>query len=414
MTCLLLGPTRWEGSRDVEGYRTWKITYRIACDASDGPANALQTPGLPLIGSYWIINDDFDNWAWCRPDATIVPVTDVSRNNFFLVTMTFSNKPPDKDKQRCNTTQIEDPLLEPPKIQGSFSRYTEEATYDRFGDPILSSAWEPIRGPTVEFDKNRAGIKIQMNVLNLDLSTLALAADTVNMFPMWGCPYRSIKLSDPTWEKKYYGTCFVYFSVNLNFEVRIKEDPVTGERVSGWDKDVTDEGTKVLSGHWGTEGVDGTIHWVIDRIGGPAGPFADPSNPSHFIRFPDRRGDNSRVVLNGYGLPFDPYNKTTPTSSAAGIGAPGVVVVTPAAMETYIKPGAVLVINIGLFDEEAVVVTAVGAGTFTASFAFAHDPGFTITDAIAGISKPGSIHIEKYDETDFPVVLGVPSSLTTP
>lgn len=413
MSCTLLGQTRWEGSRDAEGHRTWKITYRIACDYTDGPANALQTPGLPIVGSYWIIDDDFDGWAWCRPDATVVPVQDVNRNNYFLVTMTFGTKPPDKDKQRCNTTQIEDPLLEPPKIQGSFSRYTEEATYDRFGEPIVNSAWEQIRGPQVEFDKNRAGIKIQMNVLNLDLDILAGAADTVNMYPMWGCPYRSIKLSEPTWEKKYYGTCFVYFTVNLNFEVRIKEDPTTGEKVSGWDKDLQDEGTKVLNGHWGTQAVDGTTHWVLDKVGGPGGVLADPFNPAHFIRFKDRNGENARLVLNGYGLPFDPTNLTTPTFSAAGTG-PGVVTITPAVMQSYIKVGEILVINIGEADEEVVLVTAVTGTTFTALFADSHGPGFTITDAVGGISTPGSRHLEKYDETDFPVVLGVPTNLTLP
>ncbi len=55
------------------------------------------------------------------------------------------------------------------------------------------------------------------------------------------------------------------------------------------------------------------------------------------------------------------------------------IVVTPAAMESYIVPNASLVIDKGQPDEETVTVTSVTATTFTADFTRAHPSGFTIT-----------------------------------
>lgn len=278
--------------RDSEGHRTYTISHRVKVDPLDGPAVALTTPGLPLPGSPWLVDNEIDLWAWCRPNATVTPVVENEPNEYFDVVQTFSTKPPDRgsrnaNNQRCHDGQIEDPLLEPQKISGSFTKYTEEAYMDRFGHPILNSAFELMRGSQVEFDHNRWTITIEQNVTNLQLDIVSLMKDCVNSVPMWGLGRRQVRLVDFNWEKRIHGLCSVYYMRKFTFEVREESH----------DKLLLDVGTKVLNGAWTPEGA-----WELIPING-----TDPkrTNPNHFIRFRDKNGDFSKVVLNGRGEPAD-------------------------------------------------------------------------------------------------------------
>lgn len=283
-TWLVPGPRTWRMSRDSEGHREYKVRYRVRGAKTDGPANALRTPGLPTPGSYWIIDADVDLWAWCRWNAEVTPVVEDGPNTHWEIEFTFGTKPP--DTKACKDNQVEDPLLEPQRISGSFIKYTEEATHDRFGQPITNSAWEQMRGPQVEFDANRPQIRIEQNVAVLGLSLFAPMIDCLNDRTLWGLPPRTIKLSNVSWERKFYGSCSVYYTRSLEFDIRYE----------GFDRDLLDEGTKVLHGRWD----DVTGNWALINIGGvPPNRF----DPRHFVRFKDRKGENCRVILNGEGSP---------------------------------------------------------------------------------------------------------------
>jgi len=285
-TFLLDGQRTWSGVRDDEGHRTWSITFLVKGSRLDGPANALNTPGLPLPGTLWAFDNDTDFYAWCRPNATVTPLLDNEPNNYFEVEMEFSTKPPERNKQRCNDVQIEDPILEPPKISGSFTRYTEEATHDVNGRPVVNSAFEQMRGPHVEFDKSRPAVKIEQNLINMQYTVCASMMDCVNDRTLWGLPPRTIKLSQFSWDRKYHGFCYKYYTRTLEFEVNYNT----------WDRSLLDEGTKVLKGEWNFN----TGAWELKNINGAP---PDPFNPTHFIRYKDQNGENTRVVLNGRGLP---------------------------------------------------------------------------------------------------------------
>lgn len=283
---LIGGPRSWAMTRDSAGHRDYTIKFMIRCTPADGPANALQTPGLPLPGSWWLVGNDIDVWAWCTLEASVSPVLTNEPNTRFEVEQKFSTRPP--TRWRCSEDQVTDPVLEPPKISGSFVRYTEEATQDRFGLPLVSSSWEQLRGPQVEFDTNRPQVRIEQNILVLNLPLLASMVDCVNVWPMWGLPARCIKLSEVNWELQYYGACYVYFKRSLVFDINYNT----------WDRQILDEGTKVLKGHWDKT----TGAYILDAIGGqPPNPF----NPNHFIRFQDRLGNPGHVILNGAGLPAE-------------------------------------------------------------------------------------------------------------
>jgi len=311
-----LGPIDWSVERDNEGYRTYKITFKIESDSGlDGPANVLQTPGLPIPGNYWEHFNDIDIYVWLRPDASVRRLNqDDGKGRFWTIEMTYSNKP-DSSQKKCSDETIDDPLLEPQEISGDFIKYTEEATHDRFGNPIVNSAHEQIRGPQVEFDSNRSQIKIKQNVPLLEIELFGPMVDTLNDAPLWGLPARCIKLSSAPWERKFHGQCQVYYTRTLTFDTFAKKD-ANGDLVSGFDRELLDEGTKVLRGDWDRDpdSVTYTDYVVVDG--------ADPSNPSDFIRFKDWNGENSRVILDGAGMPVDTGLGTStggPSASEPGI-----------------------------------------------------------------------------------------------
>lgn len=274
-----------ELSRDSEGHREYKVVHRVRVTSrDDGPYVALTTPGVPLPGSFYAFGNDLDLWAWCRPDAKVSRHED-PQGTWWLVEQTFSSKPQtDKDKERCQDQQIEDPLMEPNKVSGSFELFTEEATFDKDGNPITSTSGEQLRGPSVEFDKHKATVTIEQNVPDLQLPLLTELNNTVNDAPLWGLPARCIKLRIGSWEKRFHGQCSIYYTRRLEFSIDFES----------FDRTVIDEGSKVLNGRWGTgEGSEGT-GWVELEIDGAR---PNRENPSHYVQFRDRNGDASRCII---------------------------------------------------------------------------------------------------------------------
>jgi hypothetical protein len=282
MATTLLGQSWMPMTRDAEGHREYKLVSRIVGAVTDGPFTALQTPGLFLPGAPWSFGSESDPWAFCRPDATVSPLAGKEPNTEFEVEQTFSTKP----IRKCQDETFQDPLLEPAEISGSFVKYSEEATHNRFGALILNSSYEQMRGPQVEFDRNRPTIRIKQNVASPYLAYVlpARMIDTVNMFPIWGLPVRCVKLSGVSWTRKFHGLCYLYYERVLEFDINYET----------FDRVILDEGTKVLNGHWNAG------RWVLDNVDG-----SSPSRwqPSHFIRFTDPQGNPCRVILNGAGMP---------------------------------------------------------------------------------------------------------------
>lgn len=295
MTALLLsGPRKWGPlTQDKEGHRTLKITYLVkTTSVNDGPRVVMDTPGLGVIGSVYAVGNDLDPWMFLMPERTISIHSEKEGDpaRFWAVELNYSTR---IESRRCQDEQIEDPLLEPDRISGSFIKFTKEVMRDKDGNAIRTSSHEIIRGPQVEFDDNRPTVTIEQNVASLGLETFSQMIDTLNDGPMWGLAARRVKLSNVSWSRKIYGTCNYYYTRSFEFEVNY----------NGWDKEALDEGTKVLHGHWedtGT-GTSGGSNWVLDNIDGSP---PDKDNPQHFDRYKDRNGENTRVILNGQGEPL--------------------------------------------------------------------------------------------------------------
>lgn len=420
------GIKSWEGQKDDDGYKTYVVVHEVRAELADGPAEVMRTPGLPVPGALWAFHNDVDALASCRPAMKAERVLKDEKCTEWLVTQTFSTKP--LDQRSCNQNNIDDPLLQPPKVSGSFIKYQEEATKDRHGAAILTSSHEMIRGALVEFDKNRMTVKIEQNVANLNLPLLSKMNDTVNSSTMWGVPRRCVKLSVGPWEKKYYGQCYVYYTRVLDFEIYMKEGPNGIE--SGFDKDLLDEGTKVLNGHWTPE-----VLWELDNINGSP---PNPENPKHFIRFRDPSGEPCKVILNGAGLPAGTRQPGGNKFVAIADGITGV----PISEDSWLK-----LTTLGEpaeFDLDAteyglgnvvtfegvtyVCISAITAVDLTPN----NDPGswrvldnglndrgiyddaetYQLGDVVvdAENASPGSNHVEKYLESNF-FLLGIPAVL---
>lgn len=381
----LLGPRKFQASRDSYGDREYKVTYLVGTTSNqEGPCLAMQTPGLPATGStYAYGTGEVDVWAWCRPEIDVVEVGGHQDGDFpyhFLVTRTFSTKTRPRDQERphkqngSSDNDVMNPLNEPQKISGGFLRFTEQGLVDRFGNRIRNSAWELIAGPNNEWDNSRDVINVEQNVLFLERTLISSMRDCVNSTPMWGYPVRSIKLSEFDWSKHWVKGVSYYYTRRFKFEARVKLDNVSrtilititngsniitlpglvafqssdiGRTLTGtgiapgttissladnnytailsnpatasgtnlitlgatnflvgdWDRDVNDEGTKALRGHWNVDGVT-PRYWVTD-----AG--VDKNNPSDFINTQDTNGNFGKVFLNGAGIPHLPSRDGT-------------------------------------------------------------------------------------------------------
>lgn len=307
MSAIVKGRLDWSKSVDAEGYRNYKLLLLVeADDAQDGPHTISQASGMPIVGTPWLFGNDNDFWAFCWPTASFTPILTKEPNRYWQAELNFSNKP----MSRCQDNSIEDPLLEPPKISGSFTRWTKKAKRDRNGKMIKSSSHEPIDG--LEVDANRPSIVIVQNLPTAGVEGFAEMVDTLNDAPLWGMDERKIKLSNVSFDQKIYGTCNFYYTRTLEFEVRRE----------GFDfEDVLDVGWKVRRGKW-----EGTpLAWNPDDD-------ADNTDPNDFIVFKDSKGENfpQRTPLDGQGDPLtDPltpvYIPTVeyyPESNFALLGIP--------------------------------------------------------------------------------------------
>ena len=278
MAGVLIGRSEQELKRDKEGHREYTLVSKVSTTASgDGPAIVLATPGLPAIGATWSFGNDSDSWAFCWPDMTITPMVTEEPSYYWTVEQKFSTKPLD----RCQDATIENPLNEPDEISGSFQSFRKEAIFDKDGDPFLSSSLEPLTGPALERDFNKAAVTVKMNISALPLSAYTAAMNTVNDATLWGLAARKIKLSNVQWNRKLYGTCTYYYQITYLFDIDF----------SGHDTTVLDEGTRVLC------------------------PGGTPTNPKHFEAYKNPTdGENAKVLLDGSGGALD--DSTSPVSIA--------------------------------------------------------------------------------------------------
>lgn len=273
------GPLSWNMSRDKEGHRDYNLKLLVqASSATEGPNGIMNASGAPTIGSPWSYDGDSDYWAKCWPTLKVNPRLTGEPNLWWEVDYLFSTKP----LSRCQDESIEDPLDEPMKISGSFSRYSKKTEVDRNGKLIKSSSHEVIDG--IEKDANRPTVIIEQNVLDLGLDTFAAMVNTLNDAPLWDLNERCIMLTNAPWERKLYGLCNFYFTRRFEFEIRY----------DGFDlSDIADAGFKKFDKNAFADN-------AVNR-----------ADPTKYIIAKDGNGENPprKILLDGTGDPLtDPLN----------------------------------------------------------------------------------------------------------
>lgn len=318
MACTLLGGSLdMSAEVDENAVRTYKVTWQVQSSELDGPANVLQTPGIPVPGTMWNYLNDIDIWAWCRPEASVRRHRgDGSQDPIQLweVEQTFSTRRASREQAERNrppSEQVQNPLAEPPRVSGRSYGQSEEVAHDRDGRRIRTSAREPIRGPMVEFDMTRDQVVIERNVAALNLDFCRSMVNTVNASTLWGSPARQVRLSEFTWSYQYYGNAFRYFVHRFVFDIYKRWDPTQSAFISGWDRRIPDEGTLVLRGQW--EENRNLATFGTYRIA--AGLSIDNAGPGDIIAFRDRHSNPTTVLLDGFGRPWDINGVTTGTAS---------------------------------------------------------------------------------------------------
>lgn len=394
----LLGTRTVSGNRTSEGYREYDLTSLLVTDDNNiGPATILQSTLIPQIGDIWNFGTDVDVWAYCHPDAevSIHQEKEGSPAYHWKVKQKFSTK----SFGRCQDAPIGDPLQEPQKISGTFVKFTEEARYDLYGNPLIYSSLEKMHGPQVEFDANRPSVRIEQNVSSLDLPIFSPMVDSVNDSPLWGLPARCVKLSNASWERKYYGKCSVYYSRTFDFDINF----------DGFDRNILDIGTKVLNGAFDATGV-----YVLKNVASGVKP--DPNNPQHFIQYLDKLGNPTPVVLNGAGLPalaalaavVRTNGQSSQIVSITRVGTTATCTI----VDTIGFPNGSKVQVSGCSGSDAGLYNGTQIATVTGANTFTYLMGDTPSGSavlVTSTGLPWTFNVQKYSPANF-LLLNIPTS----
>lgn len=223
---VLLGPVTWSHSRDIEGYRDYELWWLIQAENTDAghiddPATIANTAGLPAVGSSWsdlpFINGQ-DDWAYCSPEYEVEPygVNQGEAPQYYLYKARYTNRP----LKRCSTTSIENPILEPPVVTGSWVDRKRIPHVDRNGLPYRSSTGEPLAGAETEIDDSDWEITISFNSLTIPSGLVNSLRHHLNDAPLWGFPIGTVKFSKYSFARRLYGTCNYYYNNVMSFSIR--------------------------------------------------------------------------------------------------------------------------------------------------------------------------------------------------
>ncbi len=220
MSFTVEGIDKVDAERTEEGHRNYTVRFKVrTTDILDGPSQAMVSAGLFDVGDTWdgggLWANDTDDWAFCSPYLKVEPALQGEPCDVWYVEQKFTTNP----RTRCYESPIEDPLLEPAEISGSFVKITKQAQRDRFGRILLSSARTPIFSSALERDYTNASVKISFNTATLDLDTWTALSDHTNDATLWGLGVNKVKFSHMSWERLFYAICTKYYKVSFDFEI---------------------------------------------------------------------------------------------------------------------------------------------------------------------------------------------------
>lgn len=261
MAAHLIGEIKWSIQQSAEGYRDYTLKSLVQTDSDDdGPKSVLSCPDLHSFGEAWDFGgEEEDIFVYCSGEASAEQRLDGGeKTNFWVVEQKFTNRP------LTQQTAFDNPLDQPPKISGTFSKFTKQTSVDKDGKFVCNSSYQPYQ---IEREFSRPTINIELFLPALPLVAISGSTDYVNGVGIWGLAARTVKLSSTSWEKLYHQSVGFYYSVKYGFEV-------CGDT---WDYKEWDYGTKVLK------------------------PGGTSTNPKDYRTYQDDDGNPSATLLDGSG-----------------------------------------------------------------------------------------------------------------
>lgn len=290
MSAVVLGRVDWDLKRNDRGHRDYMVRWLIETSSvDDGPQVVMTAAGLPLMGAAWAFGNDNDPWAFCWPEMTVTPQTDAKGepNCLWVAEQTFTTRM----LTRCMTLSIENPLMEPPRISGSFVEQKREKQRDRNDVLLTTSAGEPYSGQLIEIDESHPTVNMEFTTLANQLAVFTPYMQKVNDRDLWGVGRRMIKLSGGNWQRKVWGTCTFYYVTSLEFRIH----PRT------WDRKLEDYGNWCLNPemlkNYATQPVPNSVKDTWRK---------DPK--TYCVQYKDRNQENAKCFLDGHGAALEAGN----------------------------------------------------------------------------------------------------------
>lgn len=144
------------------------------------------------------------------------------------------------------TNQPENPLDEPPEVDGEGAQFEEIADQDRDGNPIVNSAGDPFDPPLTK-DDSRPVVRVVRNEPTFSLALAYQYRDKVNGQAWLGAEPRTVKAAPVKFRRLFHPTCGFYFQVAYEFAFNPK----------GWTRRPLDAGLR--------QKVDGAFEPIKDK-----------------------------------------------------------------------------------------------------------------------------------------------------
>lgn len=283
------GPVKKSASANRDGERKYEITYLVEMtSATDGPLLAvgglIVDLGVTVGTSTLSINGDVDSYAYLTHGYKTERHATGSEKGYYWKVTLFYETVTREGQDRDPTNPVENPLNDPVKISGTFSKGTVKVCKDASNATIKNTSHDPIY---VDKDESRPTVRIEKNVTTLPLSSITNLINNVNSVSMWGLSARKIKFSSASWTRKYWGTT-VYYTLVYEFEINTN----TFDRT-----DIPDRNNKHIRGEF-----DKDNNFT-------AKPGMDVANPEDFEPWVNARGRYKDGWLNtSTGVPSNTEN----------------------------------------------------------------------------------------------------------
>jgi len=240
------------GGVDAEGTHTYTNVYIVLTDDKDDGADTARGAGAVALG----LPDYNDSWAWGNDSnsnalaktrsADIASLDETSPYyRKWKVTIGYTTAGQSRDPAggggsgSGSEEGIQDPLLEPWKLSGSYIQTTRRTSVDKNGANVTNSADEPI---LFDVPSGYDSLIMNGNTATISLTTRAANVTKSNSTAMWGLAVRQVYLNQWSWDIAYRGTT-PYFVNRLEWWIA---RPISGTPTNDglWNEWVVDWGTQ--------------------------------------------------------------------------------------------------------------------------------------------------------------------------